>query len=137
MRCHPGARHRALGVDGSSGASTGCEELIRQGCRLDVSDVMTATTVREPPHPHRRAACRTLDLTDEAGLGVALAVQLANAPYPLPAGHEEFLVLRMGTMRAVQLAGHGRWSGAFVDGEMRSGLGLATAEKQVTLERAA
>ena len=55
-------------------------------------------------------------------------------------------------MRAVQLAGHGRWFGALLDGEMRSGLGLmtdgsgvarlrsvgfATAETQVTLERAA
>ncbi len=126
MTCHPDAKHRAFGVDGVSGESSGCEDLVQQGCALDVSDVMTATAVREPPHPQRRAVCRPLDLTRAADFGAALAVRLANAARPLPAGHEEFLVRRMQTMRAVQLAGHGRWFGAFLDGEMRAGLGLVT-----------
>ena len=124
--CHPGATHRAFGIDGVSGESTGCEDLVRQGCTPDVSDVMTAGVVREPPHPHLRAVCRPLDLTRAADFDAAVAVRLANAPRPLPAGHEAFLVRRMETMRAVQLAGHGRWFGAFLDGEMRSGLGLTT-----------
>ncbi|HUX72106.1 MAG TPA: hypothetical protein VMV41_16440, partial [Cellulomonadaceae bacterium] len=88
--CHPGAMHRAFGVDGVSGESAGCEDLVRQGCTPDVSDVMTASVVREPPHPHRRAVCRSLDLARAADFGAAVAVRLANAPRPLPAGHEEF-----------------------------------------------
>lgn len=123
---HPAAQHRAFGVDGTSGESLGCEELVRQGCELELSDVMTATSVHEPPHPHRAAVCRPLDLTDPRDVEAALAIRLVNGPTPLPAGYEEFLVRRMATMRAIQLAGHGRWFGAFLGGEMRSGLGLVT-----------
>ncbi len=122
----PEARHRAFGVDGVSGETDGCEGLVRLGCERDLSDVMTATAVHEPPHPHPTAVCRLLDLTDPADVDAALAVRWANAPSPRPAGYEEFLVRRMATMRAVQLAGRGRWFGAFLDGEMRSGLGLVT-----------
>jgi len=117
----PEAQHRAFGVDGVSGESEGCEDLVRLGCERELSDVMTATAVHEPAHPHPTAVCRPLDLTDPVDLDAALAVRWANAPSPLPAGYEEFLVRRMTTMRAVQLAGHGRWFGAFLDGEMRSG----------------
>jgi GNAT superfamily N-acetyltransferase len=120
----PAARHRTFGVDGTSGDLAGFGEFAAAGYDIDASAVMTATAVHEPPHPHREAVYRALDLTDPADRESAIALRLANAPHREPTGHREFLEHSMDSMAALQAAGAGAWFGAFLGGRMLSGMGL-------------
>jgi len=120
----PDADHRTFGVDGTSGLTSGYEEFVTAGYDVDASAVMTASAVHEPPHPNGEATYRALDLTDPADRDAAIALQMANAPDREPIGHREFLARKMDSMRAVQASGNGAWFGAFLDGQMRSGMGL-------------
>lgn len=120
----PDADHRTFGVDDTSGDTTGYDEFVTAGYDVDASAVMTACTVSEPPHPNRQATYRALDLADRADRDAAIALQMANAPEREPVGHREFLARKMDSMRALQAQGNGTWFGAFLDGEMRCGMGL-------------
>ena len=128
----PDADHRTFGVDGTSdrtsdttpGESTGYDEFVTAGYDVDASAVMTASAVHEPRHPNREATYRALDLADPADRDAAIALQMANAPEREPLGHRDFLARKMDSMRALQARGNGTWFGAFLDGEMRSGMGL-------------
>jgi ribosomal protein S18 acetylase RimI-like enzyme len=110
--------------DHPSGEATGYDEFVTAGYDVDASAVMTASAVNEPPHPNREATYRALDLADPADRDAALSLQMANAPEREPIGHREFLARKMDSMRALQAQGNGSWFGAFLDGEMRSGMGL-------------
>jgi ribosomal protein S18 acetylase RimI-like enzyme len=131
-RTFPGADHRAFGVDGTGDArgvdgsahTTGFEEFTAAGYEVDVSEVMTASAVHEPPHPHRDAVCRALDLTDRTDRDLAIALQVANAPLMDSPAHREFLARRMDSMCALQETGAGAWFGAFLGGRMLSGMGI-------------
>lgn len=122
----PEAVHRTFGIDGTRGDVADLGEFAAVGYTVDTSAVMTASAVREPPHPHRDATYRALDLTDRGDRDAAIELQLANAPDREPAGHREFLTRKMAGMRVLQEAGCGSWFGAFVDGRMLSGMGLFT-----------
>lgn len=120
----PGAAHRAFGVDGAAGDLGGFAGAESAGYGVDVSAVMTAVAVHEPPHPHRGALCRALDLTDPADREAAIDVQMSTAGDREPVAHREYLARTMEAMCGLQLAGHGAWFGAFLDGRMASGMGL-------------
>lgn len=121
---HPQAGHLALGVDGVSGRVWGSDELAECGLELDRSVVMSATEVSGPLHANTEAVCRML----ASDADWAAAVDLHAADYGTfdPAQHREFTARRMTARREQQEAGLGGWFGAFVDGEMLSGLGLFT-----------
>lgn len=122
VREFPQADHRAIGVDGIHGAGADNVDLAAAGYAVDSSAVMTASSVDEPPHPNREATFRTLDLADPSDWGAAIALQVANGEES--PGHLEFLTRRMDAMRGLQAAGNGAWFGAFVGGQMVSGMGL-------------
>ena len=124
VREFPEADHRAIGIDGIHGDGATSPDLAVAGYEVDSSSVMTASSVHEPPHPNHEATFRTLDLADPGDRWAAIALQLANAPDRESAGHVEFLTRKMDAMRGLQEAGNGAWFGAFVDGQMVSGMGL-------------
>jgi ribosomal protein S18 acetylase RimI-like enzyme len=55
------ARHRTFGVDGQDGSRDDLAPFAELGLTLDVSTVMTATSVHEPPRPNTIATYRRLE----------------------------------------------------------------------------
>jgi len=90
---------------------------------LDVrrETVLTASALREPPHPNRAARFRQL-----RGDGWQQSAQLravCDAEDGPPAGRA-FAEARDAARRRLAEAGHGAWFGAFVDGELAAQLGV-------------
>jgi hypothetical protein len=121
----PEAGHLAFGVDGTHGVTGAAEELIGLGLSLEVSTVLTARAVREPPRPNRDAEYRPL-ISDE-DWAAAVAVEVANREDD---GDERdvaaFEALRMQSRRRLADSGHGAWFGGFLDGRLVTSLGIFT-----------
>ena len=92
---------------------------------MERNAVMTATSVRAPPHPNTEAVFRTLegDADWQQSLELTAAVYAGE-----PGGDAGFLTAQLAAKRALTEAGHGAWSGAFLDGTLVSQLGLITVE---------
>jgi ribosomal protein S18 acetylase RimI-like enzyme len=121
---HPGAQHLVIGVDGVDGR-VWCDDEVR-ACGLEVGRdvVMTATRVKGPLRPHTGATCRML--ASDADWAAAVDLHALEHEDFDPAEHRKFVERRMAARRVQQEAGLGGWFGAFVDGELLSGLGLFT-----------
>jgi ribosomal protein S18 acetylase RimI-like enzyme len=116
----PGARHVALGVDGTDGRGAD-DELQAAGLRVERLTVMTAPAVHDPPHPSRAAICRQLVSQDDW----LQAAELSAACHPgEPGDAVAFIEGRIAARRAAVDAGYGSWFGAFQDGRLLSQLGL-------------
>jgi GNAT superfamily N-acetyltransferase len=119
----PHAEHIAIGADGTRGDTTHVAGLARLGSlETEVTTVLTATGVREPPRPNRTAEYRPLHSDDD--WSQALELRAAVDHDQDSPEHRQFLERRQSAMRDLAEAGHGTWFGAFVDGRMRSGLGV-------------
>ncbi|WP_407342545.1 GNAT family N-acetyltransferase [Pengzhenrongella phosphoraccumulans] len=120
----PAAAHRTFGVDGTAAGVAGYDEFTAAGYDVDASVVMTAHEVHSPPHPNGDASYRMLDLAEPRDRESATALRMANAPARDPELHRRYLDRAMEAMAALQQAGAGGWFGAFLDGQMVSGMGL-------------
>jgi len=119
----PDAQHTALGLDEPDGRAVDPGELA--GMTMERNAVMTATSVHAPPHPNTEAVFRTLegDADWQQSLELTAAVYAGE-----PGGDAGFLTAQLAAKRALTEAGHGAWSGAFLDGTLVSQLGLITVE---------
>jgi ribosomal protein S18 acetylase RimI-like enzyme len=122
----PQAQHAALAFDGVDGKVEDLAAFAERGMHCEVSTVMTASVVHEPPRPNRQATYRTLTSDDDWAQSVELRVA-CNDEDEQDAGHLEFTRLRAETNRGLTEAGHGAWFGAFVDGRLLSQMGLVAA----------
>jgi ribosomal protein S18 acetylase RimI-like enzyme len=118
----PGAEHVAIGVDGTSGDAGDEAELATAGLEADRSTVLTAAATSPPPRPNEAAQLRMLD--SDADWEAALGLQEAVHPYSEPEGWGGFNGLRLLAMRQMQAQGFGAWFGAFLAGQLVSGLGV-------------
>ncbi len=119
----PQARHRTFGVDGHDGDRDDLAPFAKLGLDLDVSTVMTATAVHEPPRPDTAATYRCLDSEDDWAQQIEL--DLAGED---PGTHSlEFVTARARAGRRLTDAGYGAWWGAFEDGRLLASMGLFTA----------
>ena len=120
----PGARHRALAFDCPDGKVADLAGFAERGLTVDAWTVMTATSVRPPPHPNRMARYRPLASDDDWAQSLALQIACHD-------GYEEdqleFVSLRTESNRALAATGQGRWFGAFVDGRLVTQMGLVRA----------
>lgn len=121
----PEAGHVALGFDGVDGSVGDLMSFEAAGLSPEAQTVMTAPSVREPPHPNRDATYRRLSSDDDWAQQVEL--RLACNDNLEPVGYREFAVQKALTARSLVEAGHGAWFGAFLDGRLVSGMGLFAA----------
>jgi GNAT superfamily N-acetyltransferase len=122
----PEARHVALAFDGVDGKVEDLAAFTERGMHCEVSTVMTASVVHEPPRPNHRATYRQLTSDDDWAQSVDLRMACNDEDEQGP-GHLEFTTLRAATNRALTEAGHGGWFGAFLDGRLLSQMGLVAA----------
>ena len=119
----PDAQHVALGLDETDAGTADPGELA--GMTMERNAVMTATSVHAPPHPNTEAVFRTLegDADWRQSFDLAAAVHAGE-----PGADAGFLTARLAAKRALTEAGHGAWSGAFLDGTLVSQLGLISGQ---------
>jgi ribosomal protein S18 acetylase RimI-like enzyme len=120
----PGAKHLALGVDGTKGYMGQLAGYADAGLSLERSTVLSTTSVREPPHPNRAAEYRPLD--GDADWQQSAELRLACSQAGEVAGGEVFDRRRVRDARRIAEAGHGATFGAFLDGRLVAQLGLYT-----------
>jgi GNAT superfamily N-acetyltransferase len=121
---HPTAAHVAIGVDTTDGVLPDEDAIKAAGFTVERMTVMTTRSVHAPPRPNREAACRRLTSDDD--WEQALDLQMANNTSFEPVSHRAFSAVRLAAARRLAESGAGGWFGAFVDGTMRSGMGLFT-----------
>lgn len=122
----PGAAHRAFGIDGTNGQVGAVGELTGAGFTVNVERVLTTTQLHDPSRIDPEATIRRLDPADKHDWSASIALQGAGNADLDPQSYLVFLTDKMRAYRRLQESGHGAWFGAFVDGEMRAGLGIFT-----------
>jgi ribosomal protein S18 acetylase RimI-like enzyme len=126
----PAAAHVALGIDVTSAAAAGLDDFAAAGLDVHQDTVLTAGTLREPPHPNRAAVLRELDGDDDwrqsAQLRAVCDAEEGGFP-PVPA----FIAAREAARRTLAGTGHGAWFGAFLDGQLASQLGVFSDRRGV------
>ncbi len=120
----PEARHMAIGVDGSDDEVGDVAGFLAARMAVDISTVLTASSLRHPTRPPAGVTCRPL-LSDE-DWGQVKDLRLALA---LDEGHDsveyrQFLEGTIDEARQIAEAGHGVYFGAFVENRMVSSLGV-------------
>jgi len=119
----PEARHRTFGIDGVDGSGEDLASFGRIGLELDVSTVMTATAVHEPPRPNTDATYRPLE--SDGDWAQQIELDLAGEE---PGTHSlDFVTARAEAERRLVAAGYGAWWGAFEGGRLLASMGLFTA----------
>lgn len=121
----PGVGHVAFGIDDPGGSPEDLERFADAGFRVDAATVLTASSLRPPPHPNPAVEIRLLSTDDDWEQRVALAVA-CNETEPTEA-FALFATRRAEAERRVVEQGHGEWFGAFDDGRMLAGLGVFRA----------
>lgn len=116
----PEASHVAIGVDATEDETVRRAEWERLGMDVEIDAVLTASSLRAPARPARA------DLRPLTGDDWEQAARLRYAcDEPEPSGeHAAFLAAKLAEERRLCEAGDATWFGAFVDGEMRAGLGV-------------
>ena len=116
----PEASHLAIGVDGTEGDVGERAGWERLGIGVEIDTVLTASSLRAPERPARA------DLRAVTGDDWEKAEQLRHACDEMEPSEENtaFLKAKLAEERRLCEAGDATWFGAFVDGQMRAGLGI-------------
>ena len=122
----PTAKHLAIGIDGTTGTAEDVAGFTALGLEVELSSVMTAQSVQEPPRPNREAAYRRLE-TDQDWADL-VDLRMAIEEEHEPEAYREFATAKARTSRALSGAGHGAWFGAFLDQRMVSTMGIVRAD---------
>ena len=118
----PAARHRTFGIDGTTGSVAQTESFTALGLEAEVSSVMTATSVHEPPRPNPDATYRPLRTDGDWEQQVELTMAGETVGYD-----REFCEGRARQFRRLVDGGYGQWWGAFEGGRLLSSMGLFRA----------
>ncbi len=121
-RAFPDARHRTFGIDGTVGTVDDVAAFAELGMETEVSSVMTATSVREPPRPNSDITLRPLESDDDWSQQVELSMVGEELGYD-----REYCTARTAAERSLVDQGYGAWWGAYDGDVLLSSMGLFTA----------
>ncbi|MFB4307342.1 GNAT family N-acetyltransferase [Actinomadura sp. GTD37] len=116
----PEASHLAIGVDGTEGEAGRHARWARLGISVETDTVLTASSLQAPARP-AQADLRALT---EGDWEQAARLRHACDESPPSEEHTAFRMAKLAEDRRLCEAGDTTWFGAFVDGEMRAGLGV-------------
>lgn len=116
----PDASHVAIGVDGVVGEAGPLAEWERLGLDVAIDPVLTAFSLEAPARPAQA------DLRALSGDDREQAAQLRHACDESEPSEENtaFVTAKLAEERRLCQGGDATWFGAFVDGEMRAGVGV-------------
>lgn len=114
----PAAAHLAIGLD-TARSAVPLDGYRAAGLAPEVSTVLVATEPALPQRPRPEADIRTLRTDADWA-----QVMNPRAEGPIEPAEQSFQDRKMAEWRRLAEAGHGAWFGAFVDGDLRAGLGL-------------
>ena len=120
---HPDARHCAIALD-TAPPDYDPEPWRAHGLKpgRSTAQVLDRATLAPPPHPNTAAVCRPLT-SDADWLDLAQLQKDNRGDYPL-AEYGPFVDRSVAARRRLVEQGHGQWWGAFLDGQLRSSMGL-------------
>ncbi len=116
-----GATHVTLGIDTTDGGDL--EPLRRARMWVDRVQAMAAEELRPPPHPADDLVARRLSRSADWDQLVDLTLVDEDEP-PVD---RDFVRRKVDSYRRLVEAGQGHWWGAFLDGDLASGLGIFQA----------
>jgi ribosomal protein S18 acetylase RimI-like enzyme len=119
----PGARHVAIGVDGTDGALEAGVAFHDAGLEPEINVVLTAAALRAPDTSPDGVELRPLSTDDDWQRSVAFRIEAGDTD---DVAHREFAAARQAELRRQAEAGHGVYVGAFVDGALAAELGCYT-----------
>jgi ribosomal protein S18 acetylase RimI-like enzyme len=117
----PDAQYIAIGLDAASVAELDLTSYVAAGLTPEVSTVLTASALNPPAAPLPHTELRRLEGDDDWGEALALRRALYE-----DASEKEFVERSIGAARRLSDGGHGGWFGAFIDGQLRAGVGIFT-----------
>lgn len=118
----PAAGYVALGIDATQPHAADRSGLLEAGLVAERSTVMTATALREPPHPNLSAEYRPL--ASDGDWQQSFELRLAADDGGHVAATRAFYEQRTADARRLAENGHGAWFGAFADGRLAAQLGV-------------
>jgi len=118
----PAADHVALGIDTTRPDAADRSGLFEAGLRVERTTVMTASAIREPPHPDRSAVYRPLAGAEDWRQSFEL--RLATDEGGEFAATRAFYEQRTSDARRLAENGHGAWFGAFAGAQLVAQLGV-------------
>jgi len=124
----PGVEHRAFGVDAPDGNTADLMPFADAGYTVEMSVVLTATTVLAPPRPNTSTSVRPLAGDDDWAQRVALDLACHDGGSP---GYGTFTRLKAQAERRLTETGESAWYGAFDDGRLVATMGIVRAGNRV------
>lgn len=125
----PAAEHVTLGIDTTDATEADIAAFEEHGLVPELSVVLTAAALREPPFPSVTAIVRPLAGDDDWRQAAELRTAVTAGT---PGDSPEFSRARLASERALTEAGHGWWFGAFAGGRLAATLGLITGGSGLT-----
>jgi ribosomal protein S18 acetylase RimI-like enzyme len=122
----PEAQHVAIGVDGTDGDTGDITAFCDAGLEVEINVVLSASDLHGGPP----AGVDVRPLTTDADWQQAVDVRVAAYDDNV-SNHREFVERKFAEARGLVAAGHGRYFGAFLDGSVRSSLGIFTGRNHV------
>lgn len=122
---HPGARHCAVAIDTAPpdyDPSPWTAYGLKPG--RTTAQVLDRATLTPPPRPNTEAVCRPL-ASEQDWLDLAQLQKDNRGDFPLEE-YSPFVDRSVAARRRLVEQGHGQWWGAFIDGQLRSSMGLFT-----------
>lgn len=120
---HLNVFHMTFAWDSPTGEVGECDDFIANGFELDKAVVLTATHVKPPRKYNQAVEVREIDL--EAFMERCIEIQVACANEHLAKETwREFYKTSMANYLNLIRDGHGKWFGAFLEGELVGSLGL-------------
>lgn len=120
---HPNADHVAWGIDGTDGEAGVDEELKTAGFGIGRDTVMTASTLKDPPHPNQEVDLRPVRTDQDWQQVEDLRLLCSDMDGPT---YRAFVSDKVAGERALCEQGHGSWFGAFDGDRMLCTLGLVS-----------
>ena len=121
---NPEIYHMTFAWDSPKAVEGECSEFIKNGFELDKGIVLTTTSVVGPPKLNTSVEVRAINLAEDLDRCIEIQMSGANMEYLSKEAWKEFYSKSMKQFAIIINEGHGKWFGAYLDGQLVGSLGI-------------